>query len=88
MDIRIVAVCVAILSITGCASNTNVAKSDQAPTTKSLRDDGYRCEREVVTGSRFPIKRCTTAYQRHREAEEAKEAMSRMRSGTGQPINE
>jgi hypothetical protein len=85
MYIKKMALCVAILSLAACASNTSTSMTatEQTAQDASVRDDGYRCKSETVTGSRFPIKRCTTAFQREQEAAEAKEAMNRVTTNTG-----
>jgi outer membrane murein-binding lipoprotein Lpp len=84
MYIKVVAVCVAVFILAGCASNTEMTQTEQGAQEFVERDDGYRCDRETITGSRFPVKRCTTAYQRKKEAAEAKEAMSRVHTSVGE----
>lgn len=76
----LIAVLTALL-LSACSSTepeTAAVESNEA-----ARADGYRCERETVTGSRFPVKRCTTAAQREAEAAQAKETMRNIRSNVG-----
>ncbi|MBO2618428.1 hypothetical protein [Shewanella algae] len=60
----------------GACSSTNETQQAQADVE---RNDGYRCEKVTVTGSRMPIRRCTTQAQREQERQEAEEMLSKGR---------
>ena len=70
------------LSVLGCANKDveSISKSSE------LRDDGYICEKVIITGSKMPKKVCTTNSQRLASEKNAKAILrraSRGSSGTG-----
>lgn len=56
----------------GACSSTDESQQAQADVERS---DGYHCEKVTVTGSRMPIRRCTTQAQREQERLEAEEML-------------
>ena len=70
-----VAAAVMVLCLGACSS-TDETQQAQAEVDRS---DGYRCEKVTVTGSRMPIRRCTTQAQREQERLEAEEMLRKGR---------
>ncbi len=57
----------------GACSSTPVSNEEGSAT--AARDDGYRCDKVKNTGSRMPVRRCTTTAQREYEKREAESLM-------------
>lgn len=81
MYLKVAACLISLSALSGCTtiSDAETIAAEQA----SERDDGYRCDTVTVTGSRFPVRRCTTAFQRQQEAEDAKKVMDRAKASVG-----
>ncbi|MFC3031417.1 hypothetical protein ACFOEE_02605 [Pseudoalteromonas fenneropenaei] len=76
----------ALLMLVGCGSTSDnqstQASSDsnmqlaKQNSSEILNTEGYKCDKEVTTGSRFTKKRCRTAEQRKADQQEAKDMLS------------
>ncbi len=64
---------VVILSACG---TTNDSVDGAESTANTNKDKGYRCEKITVTGSRMPVRKCTTQAQRDRDEREAQRLLS------------
>ncbi|WP_166424960.1 hypothetical protein [Paraglaciecola sp. 20A4] len=82
--------CIAFLS--ACSTNNNEsvnesgskdAVSEAGETTAANNRGDLRCKNVTVTGSRFPVRRCTTAAQRARELDDAKKVLNDARNNVG-----
>ncbi|MDP5029549.1 hypothetical protein [Paraglaciecola sp.] len=70
------------------ACSTSGASSNVRNKTANVeRTDGYRCDKVTITGSRFPINRCTTAAQREAEKAEAKKVLNEAKTNLGSQSN-
>ncbi|MCC2607842.1 hypothetical protein [Planctobacterium marinum] len=80
--------------VSGCSSNsTELAQINQCQENKQLPEClseeqkqrlGFECKNITVTGSRLPVKQCTTAAQRAAANAAAKDMVNRMQA-QGQP---
>lgn len=89
-------VCSAILvtTLAGCSSNSaELAKINECQDNKTLPQClseeqkqrlGFQCKNITVTGSRLPVRQCTTAAQRAAANAAAKDMVNRMQA-QGQP---
>lgn len=80
----IVVCCIALVS--ACSTNNNadqVEAENQESASAASNTGDLRCKNVTVTGSRFPVKRCTTAAQRARELEDAKKVLNDARNNVG-----
>ncbi|WP_339768949.1 hypothetical protein [uncultured Paraglaciecola sp.] len=64
-------------------SETTNAVAEAGETTASNSNGDLRCKNVTVTGSRFPVRRCTTAAQRARELDDAKKVLNDARNNVG-----
>ncbi len=67
-------VSVMLLSACGATSDNADGVETVAETNKNSKD--YRCEKVTVTGSRMPVRKCTTQAQRDRDEREAQRLLS------------
>ncbi|WP_158770692.1 hypothetical protein [Paraglaciecola sp. L1A13] len=65
------------------SSETADAVGEAGKTTASNSNGDLRCKNVTVTGSRFPVRRCTTAAQRARELDDAKKVLNDARNNVG-----
>lgn len=75
-----------ITFISACSSNDSADKVSTEGSQSVAASDNtgdLRCKNVTVTGSRFPVKRCTTAAQRARELEDAKKVLNDARNNVG-----
>lgn len=68
--LMMIALSVAATSLVGCASNQPTG-DEQAQVAQAERTDGYRCTKEKRTGSRLPVRSCTTQAQRDQQKRDA-----------------
>lgn len=68
----------ATLVLLSACGSTNEAADDgtNTQTNTSAKNNGYRCEKVTVTGSRMPVRKCTTQAQRDRDEREAQRLLS------------
>lgn len=84
----------AALILAGCGSTTNNQNSQvesnsnvqvaQNNNTPIVNTEGYKCDKEITTGSKFTKKRCRTAEQRKADEQEAREMLSTRGSAVSQ----
>ena len=79
-----VGVPVAVILLSACGSTNNDVEGETAAVSNA-RDDGYRCEKITVTGSRLPVRKCSTQAQRDRDVREAQQMLNsgKVTSGSG-----
>ena len=83
--IKFLLICLVTIVLNSCATNDASIK-ENSDTAKVERTDGYRCDKVTITGSRFPINRCTTAAQREAELEDAKKVMNDRKNNVGNQL--
>ncbi|GIU29702.1 hypothetical protein L2719_08405 [Shewanella schlegeliana] len=66
-----------VILLSACGSTNEAAEGGaEAQTNTSAKNNGYRCEKITVTGSRMPVRKCTTQAQRDRDEREAQRLLS------------
>ncbi|WP_076413379.1 hypothetical protein [Shewanella sp. UCD-KL12] len=78
-QIQVVLLTTGLVLLVGCSSGVTNSEEEVTSAKTGSQNDGYRCDKVRVTGSRLPSKRCTTRAQREAE-EQLAEAF--MKSGT------
>lgn len=91
---RLVFTALSLTLMLGCSSNSNeLAQINNCQENKTLPEClseeqkqrlGFECRSVTVTGSRLPVKQCTTAAQRAAANTAAKDMVNRMQA-QGQP---
>ncbi len=78
-QLKVVILTTGIVLLAACSSGATSSKEGAMSAQTGSKNDGYRCDKVRVTGSRLPSKRCTTRQQRE---DEEKSAETFMKSGT------
>ncbi|GAB5379445.1 MAG: hypothetical protein Alis3KO_28410 [Aliiglaciecola sp.] len=80
-------------TLLGCAAQdadttaSNSCEGMQCMSDEEKKRAGYQCKAITVTGSRLPVKQCTTASQREEARKAAKKMVDKMQQqGQGQEV--
>lgn len=73
------------LILCGCTTSQDevAAESSNIETEVVRSASGYKCEQEIITGTKFKKKRCRTSEQIKRDEAQAKEMLRSQRSSAG-----
>ncbi|WP_257324040.1 hypothetical protein [Pseudoalteromonas rhizosphaerae] len=76
------------LILCGCSSSTGseLAKSSKQ-VTANVNGSGYKCEQEIITGTKFKKKRCRTHEQIKEDEAQAKELLRARKNSAGVQVN-
>lgn len=73
-QLRWVGLSASIVVLSACGTTSD--RVDGVESAAKANDKGYRCEKVTVTGSRMPVRKCTTQAQRDRDEREAQRLLS------------
>lgn len=74
-QLRRVGLFASIVLLSACGTTSDHVDGVESAA-KANDDKGYRCEKITVTGSRMPVRKCTTQAQRDRDEREAQRLLS------------